>query len=107
MKRLCDADTVVAGRATLARLSQAASIILLRQADDSIIGYRNICPHMGIELDWEPARLLTRGGDFLRCTGHGALFEATTGLCTRGPCQGEALIPVSLHIQDGVVMLDV
>ncbi len=106
MKRLCDADTVVTGRATLARLSQAASIILLRQADGTIIGYRNICPHMGIELDWEPTRLLTHAGDFLRCTGHGALFEAATGLCTRGPCQGEALIPVRLRIDHGVVMLD-
>ena len=106
MTRLCKAAAVAAGQVVLARLSQTASVLVLRTADGAVIGYRNACPHMGIELDWEPKRLLTGDGKFLRCTGHGALFKVETGECTRGPCLGEVLTPVSLRIEDGAVVLD-
>ena len=106
MTRLCDAEAVTSGRAALVRLSQTASVILLRQPDGAIIAYRNACPHMGIELDWDPARLLTRDGRFLRCTGHGALFDAGTGLCTRGPCQGDVLTRLPVRILGDAVVLD-
>lgn len=106
MIRLCDADAVAPGQATLVRRSQTASIILLRGPDGAITAYRNACPHMGIELDWEPRRLLTRDGRHLRCTGHGALFDVATGSCTKGPCPGEALTRLHVRVQDGAVMLD-
>ena len=106
MTLLCPAEQVVPGRATLVRLSQTASVILVRGANGELIAWRNVCPHMGIELDWVPKRLLTRDGRFLRCTGHGALFEAGTGLCTRGPCQGETLTRAPIRVESGQVVME-
>jgi nitrite reductase/ring-hydroxylating ferredoxin subunit len=74
---------VVAGSPVVARLSVTASVILMRQADGTIVAWCNTCPHMGVELDWEPRRLVTRDGRCLQCTGHGALFRADNGLYVR------------------------
>ena len=71
-----------------------------------MIGYRNACPHMGIELDWKAERLLTRSGRFLQCTGHDARFEPATGECVQGPCAGDFLTPVPVQVRDGTVVLD-
>ena len=58
---------------------------------------------MGIELDWQANRLLTR---YLQCTGHGARFDPASGHCLRGPCAGEALTALPVLVQDGMVVLD-
>jgi nitrite reductase/ring-hydroxylating ferredoxin subunit len=97
---------VIPGRATLARLSQTLSVILLRQQDGGIIAYRNACPHMGIELDWDPTRLLTKDSRHLKCTGHHALFDVQTGLCIKGPCQGETLTRLKIHEAECELFLD-
>ncbi len=98
---LCEAASALKpGVPVLARLNSTQSVILLRLDDCALIAWRNACPHMGIELDWEPRRLLTRNGRWMQCTGHGALFDPATGLCVRGPCAGEALIAMPVRIQD-------
>jgi nitrite reductase/ring-hydroxylating ferredoxin subunit len=76
-----------------------ATVILLRTQAGDLLAYRNACPHMGIELDREPKRLMTPSGRHLRCTGHGALFEPDTGLCVRGPCVNETLMKLPIHIE--------
>jgi nitrite reductase/ring-hydroxylating ferredoxin subunit len=89
----------------IVRLSPTASVILLR-LEDRLVAFRNVCPHMGIELDWDAERLLTRGGRYLQCTGHGAWFDPASGRCLRGPCAGEALTALPVRVLDGLVMLD-
>ena len=106
MTPLCPVASVTTGSAVLARLSPTASVILLRLADGTLVAWRNACPHMGIELDWEPSRLLTRDGRYVRCTGHGALFRPDNGMCVRGPCAGESLLPIPVHIKNDMVVLD-
>jgi nitrite reductase/ring-hydroxylating ferredoxin subunit len=104
--RLCAVTDVSAGRATLTRLSQTLSVILLRLQDGTLTAYRNACPHMGIELDWDPARLLTKDARHLKCTGHHALFDVQTGTCVKGPCQGEILTRLKIQESNGEVFLD-
>ena len=70
-----------------------------------VFAYENACPHIGTPLDFLPDRFLTRDGQHLLCSTHGALFEITTGLCTHGPCRGQSLIPVPIAVQDGQVVL--
>ncbi|WP_428486485.1 Rieske (2Fe-2S) protein [Rhodopila sp.] len=106
MIALCAAAEVTPGRPVLARLTPTFSVILLRLTDGALVAWRNACPHMGIELDWEPNRLLTRGGRYLKWTGHGALFNPDTGLCVRGPCAGEALTALPVRVQDDKVVID-
>jgi nitrite reductase/ring-hydroxylating ferredoxin subunit len=104
---LYPAAAVTAGSApVLVRLSPTRSVILLRLADHRLLAWRNACPHMGIELDWEPKRLLARNGQYLQCTGHGALFRKESGLCVRGPCMGESLQAQPIRIEDDMVALD-
>lgn len=102
----CAADAVRQGSPVIMRLSETRSVILLRREDGSLAGYRNACPHMGIELDWEPRRLLSRNGRYLRCTGHGALFRLDDGVCIFGPCAGEALSAIALEVDRGMVVMD-
>lgn len=82
------------------------TLILLRLPEGRVVAYRNACPHMGIELDWEAHRLLSRDGRWIKCTGHGALFRPEDGVCLSGPCKGDALTPVPLREVDGTVMAD-
>jgi nitrite reductase/ring-hydroxylating ferredoxin subunit len=106
MKPLCAASSVAVGLPVLARLSPTTSAILLRLTDGSLVAWHNACPHMGIELDWEPRRLLSRNGRYLQCTGHGALFELDTGRCVRGPCVGEALTELPVRIENDMVVTE-
>ena len=103
---LCAASSVGEGLPVLIRLSPTTSVIVLRLADGALVAWRNVCPHMGIELDWEPRRLLARDGRHLQCTGHGALFEPATGRCVRGPCRGEMLTAVPVHVHNDMVVAE-
>ena len=105
MTPLCHAGEVTVGRPVIVRLSATASVIVLR-LHEAIVAYRNVCPHMGIELDWEPQRLLSRSGRYLQCTGHGAWFDPASGLCLRGPCFGESLTRLPVRIEDDMVVVD-
>jgi nitrite reductase/ring-hydroxylating ferredoxin subunit len=106
MTPLCPAAAIQTGHPVLVRTSATATAILLRTGGGELLAYHNACPHMGIELDWEPRRLMTPSGRYLRCTGHGALFEPATGVCVRGPCVNETLTKLSIHLEDEMVVLD-
>jgi len=102
---LCPAAGVTSALPVIVRLSPTASVILLR-LDSGVVAFKNQCPHMGIELDWQAERLLSRSGRYLRCTGHGALFEPASGLCVQGPCLHEALAALPVRIEEDMVVLD-
>ena len=65
--------------------------------------YVNSCPHVGTPLDWTPGRFLSANGKRIICATHGAEFQIENGMCTLGPCQGEALEKVAIQIQDGTI----
>jgi len=56
-------------------------------------GFVDRCPHTGTPLAAMPDRYLTREGDFIICSTHGAMFRPETGLCVAGPCEGRSLWP--------------
>jgi len=65
--------------------------------------YENSCPHTGVNLNWQEQQFFSLDGFFLQCSMHGALFKPDSGLCVRGPCQGECLKPINIVIEDGMV----
>jgi nitrite reductase/ring-hydroxylating ferredoxin subunit len=68
------------------------------------IGYVDSCPHAGWPLSASPDRYLTREGDRIFCSGHGAQFAIDDGACLFGPCAGMALTPWLVEVDaDGVV----
>ena len=56
---------------------------------DTVFGYVDRCPHMGLPL----ARKLDDylAGGMIACSWHGAMFAVEDGACVGGPCAGASL----------------
>jgi nitrite reductase/ring-hydroxylating ferredoxin subunit len=79
--------------------------VILVRAGETVHGYVNRCPHIGVPLDWGDGRCL-RAENELQCAMHGALFAADTGFCYAGPCSGRSLQRVAVRVHDGMVVAD-
>ena len=73
--------------------------------DGAVRGFVDSCPHAGLPMATLDDRYLTREGDLILCTGHGALFRPDTGECVAGPCVGRALTRWPVIVQDGEVVV--
>jgi nitrite reductase/ring-hydroxylating ferredoxin subunit len=79
-------------------------IILRRENETDVFAWQNSCPH-------KPEVLLDPGGgaivddDQIVCHEHGARFECGDGVCTYGPCHGDALDEIGVEVRDGDVYL--
>lgn len=71
--------------------------------DGAIYVYRNRCPHLGIELEWQEDRFLDADNALIQCSTHGALFIIESGECVAGPCLGENLEVLPHYIESGTV----
>lgn len=90
--RVCDRETNEVREALLVRTNGA------------VAGWLNHCQHFThIRLD-KGSGAQMRGREIV-CQNHGAMFEADTGLCTVGPCEGAYLEAVDVAIRDGDVTL--
>lgn len=78
---------------------------VVRQGGD-VRAYVNHCPHAGFPLNGSPDRFLAPAASLIRCVMHGALFEVGTGRCVSGPCVGQGLQPLPVHVRSGYVLLD-
>jgi nitrite reductase/ring-hydroxylating ferredoxin subunit len=67
-------------------------------------GYVDRCPHAGFPLAQALDRYLTRDGELILCSWHGALFRPEDGRCVGGPCAGQALAPWPVAARDGMVV---
>lgn len=67
--------------------------------------YLNSCPHLGTPLDWAPDKFLSPDGSRIVCSMHGAEFAIDTGLCLRGPCEGQSLEEISFAVDDGLIVV--
>lgn len=73
--------------------------------DGLIHVYKNECPHLGINLEFEKDEFLDSEGQLIQCSTHGALFQIDNGKCLSGPCQGEHLSKLSHQIIDDKIVL--
>jgi nitrite reductase/ring-hydroxylating ferredoxin subunit len=105
---LCRADTIADGKGRGFRLGAGANqvAVFVIRTGSVLHGYLNSCPHIGTPLDWLPDRFFDRAGEHLLCGTHGALFRPEDGLCVRGPCLGKRLAPLTVAIENGVVVLE-
>lgn len=72
--------------------------------DDTVRGYVDRCPHMGLPLAQTLDDYLTADGTLIVCAWHSALFEIDSGLCVGGPCVGQALTPWPIAVVEGVLI---
>ena len=68
-----------------------------------VAGYEDRCPHAGWPLAAPGDRFLTRGGEHILCSGHGALFRLEDGGCVAGPCAGDHLQSWPVVVRNGQV----
>ncbi|QIL74413.1 Rieske (2Fe-2S) protein (plasmid) [Diaphorobacter sp. HDW4B] len=81
------------------------TVFVVRVADQ-LRAWRDACPHHGTPLPWRTDAYLDASGTHIVCAAHGALFDPLTGICTLGPCLGDALTPVPIEVHpDGSVYL--
>lgn len=73
-------------------------------AGGALAGWIDRCPHAGMPLSLLPDRYLTREGDLVICSAHGALFRPLDGRCVGGPCAGKALDPWPVRLDGGMVV---
>ncbi|UPV99111.1 Rieske 2Fe-2S domain-containing protein [Halorussus gelatinilyticus] len=78
--------------------------ILTRNSEGEVTAFENYCQH------WTDVRLdrgsgATKRDGELVCGKHGALFEADSGCCTYGPCEGAVLEEVAVAVENGTVYL--
>ncbi|MHC3379432.1 Rieske (2Fe-2S) protein [Haloarcula sp. H-GB5] len=77
---------------------------ILHRSGDAVVAWRNSCPHQP-EVPLDPGRGAIVRGDQLVCHKHGAQFEPEGGVCTHGPCAGDALDSIEVSVRDGDVYL--
>lgn len=72
--------------------------IFIVKMDGQLHAYKNICPHIQINLEYNPDQFLNDEKNFIQCSNHNALFEIDTGTCIAGPCSGQSLQKFDIQI---------
>ena len=65
--------------------------------------YLNRCAHVAMELDWQAGVFFDSDGRDLLCSTHGAAYDAASGHCVGGPCNGSPLVKLRVEERDGMV----
>jgi nitrite reductase/ring-hydroxylating ferredoxin subunit len=65
--------------------------------------YLNRCAHVAMELDWQEGVFFDADGRDLMCSSHGATYDAASGRCVGGPCNGGRLLKLRIEERNGMV----
>ena len=105
-RRIADLDSVPTDSTLVfeARDGRRGVNCILHRSGDAVAAWRNSCPHQP-EVPLDPGRGAIVRGDRLVCHKHGAQFEREGGVCTHGPCAGDALDSIEVSVRDGDVYL--
>lgn len=75
------------------------------KSGENISAYINQCPHLGVELNWQPDHFLDLDRKYIICVVHGALFRTEDGVCINGPCFQQKLKPLPVELIDKAVVV--
>ena len=79
--------------------------LVLVKKNEQLFLYENMCPHLGINLEYVEDEYLDPNKSFIQCANHGALFKIDTGECVMGPCKGQWLRSIPFSIEDDNVVI--
>jgi nitrite reductase/ring-hydroxylating ferredoxin subunit len=79
--------------------------IFIVRVGDKAFGYVNVCPHRFLPLNWKPDVFLNFQKTRILCVVHAATFDMCDGSYLGGPCPGQDLETVPLHIENGMIRL--
>lgn len=101
---LCRDDELIEGTSRGFDLDGQSVFIVRRQ--NTVFAYRNRCPHLGINLEWQPDQFLDADACLIQCAMHGALFVIETGQCISGPCTGQSLESLPCEIDNSNIRIE-
>ena len=107
---LCHADELPERRARgFDPFKRGQPSLFVIKKNSLLYAYRDLCPHYGdTPLPWKKDEYLDKAGNVIVCGGHGARFDIASGDCLSGPCMGQSLTRVELHIsKDGFVTAEI
>lgn len=97
-------DSGRAVRFTVKEYGEDAPAFAVRY-NGKVYAYINRCAHVPVQLDWNEGDFFDYSKLYLICATHGAVYRPETGVCERGPCQGERLKRVAIEERDGHIYL--
>ncbi|HTT07214.1 MAG TPA: Rieske (2Fe-2S) protein [Gammaproteobacteria bacterium] len=94
------------GRGFIVERDHALLSIFIVRNGSAVYAYHNVCPHKGLNLDWQKDQFMDPGGEYIHCSNHDALFRIEDGYCIAGPCRGARLRPLPVMVrQDGGIQI--
>ncbi len=106
MKKICQLSEIEDGQAhAYPHPEKNKRSILIARMGNEAFAFLNMCPHMGVELQFQDNKFMSFDGSQIQCAMHGALFDLPSGYCNWGPCSGRSLIPVAIEIKEGEIFL--
>ena len=76
--------------------------VLLLRRGAQVWSYVNYCPHFSLPLNYEPQTFVTLDG-LIMCAHHTAFFNFNDGRCVDGPCIGDGLVALPIHVDGDTV----
>ncbi len=101
MPILCHSDEITEGKSKGFQIGETFLFAVKKNA--TIYVYKNSCPHLGIQLEWQADEFLDSDATTIQCSSHGALFRIEDGECLLGPCLGQSLTAIDFTINNGHV----
>ena len=101
MLEICNSNSVEEGHSKSITVKHQAYFIVRRYGQ--VFAYRNQCPHLGVELNWQADKFLSDDSELIQCANHAALFVIESGKCVAGPCVNQYLEPLKLIESNGKI----
>lgn len=104
MTKLCHIDDIEEGKTRGFDVGELKVIALKKEG--TVYLYVNRCPHLGLNLEFQPDDFLNYDETYIQCSTHGAMFTLETGECVLGPCKGESLEGITFNLNEGQIILN-
>jgi len=104
MRAVCSTSDITDGQSKGFEIEGRAFFLVKRHGE--LFAYENRCPHLGINLEWQPDQFLDSENSLIQCAMHGALFLIENGQCISGPCSGQSLTPLTLEVKNGEIFVN-
>lgn len=73
-------------------------LALVLRSGDQITAFANRCAHFGVPLAAQQSQLIFHPHTHITCNVHYARYRWSDGVCDRGDCEGERLLPIPVDV---------